>query len=404
MRFPLFLAAALVSFAGDWLTTLAVGVLIYEITGSTAAPAAFILVRSLPRLAGPFAGGTLADHLPASRALAAVFLGQAAVTVGLYEAASHRSATGLLVAVAVSQLVGSSARPMLQAILPDLVDAETVPAASALFGTGYAVVILIAPAIGVGLLRASGAELLIGIDVASFVVAAALLLALGPVGQAGPGLRGLRPAVVVEGLPPMLGDPLLRTITGTQFSIALVSGVVQAAVVVIAADRFGSADITGFLYAALGIGGLLGGLLVTFRIPAKLGRDLVFAAGTLAMVPLAGLVATRSLWQALLLMGISAFGSIANDAWGPAQVAHRIDRSLLGRANAVLVMANFTGTLLGAAVGVVLIPLAGWPATVLGTGIAAITFAFAVAITGERGSTQPVTPAKEPGHGAAAGH
>ena len=72
LRYPFFLAAALISFAGDWLTTVAVGVLLFQITGSVAAPALFVLVRTAPRIVGPLAGGALADRFPPLRAHALV--------------------------------------------------------------------------------------------------------------------------------------------------------------------------------------------------------------------------------------------------------------------------------------------------------------------------------------------
>jgi predicted MFS family arabinose efflux permease len=397
LRYPLFLIAALISLAGDWLTTVAVGVLVYEITGSAAAPALFMLLRTLPRLLGPVVGGALADRFAATRALALIYTAQAAVGLGLYEAAAHRSASGIYIAVIVSQLIGSAARPMQQAIIPGLVSDEQIHRASATFGTGVAVVLFVAPAVGVALLRAHGADLLIAIDVASFVIAAGILFTFGKVGQARSPSEGPTWRSAAAGVAPMLGDPVLRTLVGTYLASALLTGVVQASIVVIAADRFGGADVSGFLYAALGVGGIVGGVIVTARPPHRVGRDTLFSAGALAMIPLAALVATRSLWQALLLMAISAIGSVATDAWGPAEIALRVERRLLGRANAVMVMCSYVGVLLGAAVALVLVPTAGWPATVFGTAVVAITFAFVVAVTGRRRAA-PQLLSPEPRH------
>ncbi|HEY6378871.1 MAG TPA: MFS transporter [Candidatus Dormibacteraeota bacterium] len=389
MRYPVFVAAALVSFAGDWLTTVAVGVLVFEITGSVAAPAIFVLVRTAPRLFGPVIGGVLADRFPPIRALTVTYLTQAMVAVGLLVAASHRSVLAIYVMVVISQLIGSSTRPMQQATLPELVTDDQIHRASAMFGTGLGAVVLVAPALGTALLRANGPELLIALDAATFVIAAGLLLTLGP-------SRAIRAAVVgpswrsaAAGLAPMLDEPVLRTATGTFLAMAVLAGAVQGSIVVIAADRFGNADLSGILYAGLGVGGVLGGSLVSWRTPRSIGRDLIFAGGMLAMLPLAGLAATHSLWVAVLLMAASAFGSIALDAWGPAEVVHRVDRALLGRANAVLVLCDFLGILVGAGVAVVGVPTVGWPATVVGTAAVAITFAFVVAVTSNRRATSP---------------
>jgi hypothetical protein len=187
----------------------------------------------------------------------------------------------------------------------------------------------------------------------------------------------------------MLADPVLRTLLGAYVATALITGTVQGSLVVIAADRFGGPDVSGFLYAALGVGGICGGVLVTARPPTRVGRDMLFAAGAVTIVPLAALVASRSLWQALILMGMSAAGSVALDAWGPAEIAHRVERSLLGRANAVMVFSGFAGVVLGAAVAVAMVPTAGWPLTIFVTAAVGLTFAFVVAVTGRRGATAP---------------
>src|SRR5207245_9800607 len=56
------LLGAGISFYGDWLTTVALVVLLYRVTGSATGPALYILVRVAPRVLGPTPGGVHADR------------------------------------------------------------------------------------------------------------------------------------------------------------------------------------------------------------------------------------------------------------------------------------------------------------------------------------------------------
>ena len=380
LALPLFFISSLVSLAGDWLTTVAVGILVFEITGSSAAPAVYFVLRAGARLAGPFVGGTLADRFSPARALTVVWSAQAALAGLLYEAAVHRSAAAIYVAVALSQVVGSATRPMQQAALPRLVRPGAVKRTLSSFSAFYMSVFLGAPAAGYALLKVGGPQLLIGIDVASFVAAVALMLPVR-IGRA----TVVVPLTVrgaLEGLGPVLSDRVLRAAAGSYAGAAVATGAAQSALVVLAADRLGGADASGLLYGALGAGGLVSGILLTSRPPAHITRDLLFGAAVLSILPLVCLGASTHLWEALALLFVSTLGSTASDAWNPTEIARRVPSHLIGRANAVILMGSFVGLLAGSLAAAILIPTVGWPATVIGVGAAGLTIAFAVAMTG----------------------
>ena len=81
-----FLAASGISFYGDWLTTVALVVLLFRVTGSATGPALYILVRVAPRVLGPVPGGVLADRMGPVR----ITVGRRSLESGALEAQIRR--------------------------------------------------------------------------------------------------------------------------------------------------------------------------------------------------------------------------------------------------------------------------------------------------------------------------
>jgi predicted MFS family arabinose efflux permease len=96
-------------------------VLLLELTRSSAAPAAYMLARVVPRLAGAAVGGELADRLRPQRVAALLAALQGALMASIIPAAQHRLVWPIYVAVALSQLLGAVGRPSLMALVPRLV-------------------------------------------------------------------------------------------------------------------------------------------------------------------------------------------------------------------------------------------------------------------------------------------
>ena len=70
------LVAAGVSTYGDWLTVVALAVLLFDLTHRPEAPALYILARFAPRVLGPTLGGSLADRYGPSRVAGWAALGR----------------------------------------------------------------------------------------------------------------------------------------------------------------------------------------------------------------------------------------------------------------------------------------------------------------------------------------
>src|SRR3954453_5741738 len=75
--------ADLVSNVGSWMSTAALGWLVFDMTGSAAALGAVVAVKQAPALVLGLAGGSLADRLAARRVLPVTQAGYAALAVVL---------------------------------------------------------------------------------------------------------------------------------------------------------------------------------------------------------------------------------------------------------------------------------------------------------------------------------
>ncbi|HEY2705627.1 MAG TPA: hypothetical protein VGL20_18245 [Candidatus Dormibacteraeota bacterium] len=336
---------------------MAIVVLLLDLTGSSAAPALYMLARVVPRLAGAVMGGELADRLPPQRVAAAVAALQGLLMASIIVSAGRHMVWPIYLAVAVSQLLGAVARPALLALLPRLVVEHELTRANALLSTAMSSSTMVAPALSVPLLALFGRpEVLIYVDVASFAVAALLLASLPAGGRAAGGaLRG-----ALAGARVVWGDGHLRALAGAYLGGALAVTTASAVLVLAAAERLGGADRVGALYAAVGAGSVLTSALVMRRGAIRVMRSTLVAGALAEIVLLAVFTLCQGLWTAGLALAASSGVASMYQVWGSTELQLRADPEVLGRAGAALVAAQYTGMILGALLATVLVPLLGW--------------------------------------------
>ena len=202
-----FLVGRAVSNCGDWLTTVAVAVALYSLTGSLAAPAVAMLLRVAPRPFGALAGGHLADRFGPMPTLVALNLGRAAATGLLAVALGARAIPAALIFLVVSQAAGAAAQPAGQAALPQLVPAAALGRTTARIGLIDSLSLVVGPGIATALLSVAGGDWvwLVSADAISFLILAGLLATLpvdvspAPAGRSG---CSATPGCWREALPP----------------------------------------------------------------------------------------------------------------------------------------------------------------------------------------------------------
>jgi MFS family permease len=353
-------------------------VLVLRVTGSSAAPAGYMLARVLPRILGASPGGALADRFTGARVVAVCSVFQGLLTVGIISAGRAGVAWAIFTAVAVGQLLNGVSKAAFGAILPTIVTAARIPRANALYQIVSASSLVVAPALGAPLLVLSGPELLLAIDAVSFLGAAILMLTL-PLRSTSRTANPLEGATV--GLRLVLADPALRALAAAYLAESIAVTVAGSVLVLAAADRLGGTSVVGLLYAAVGVGDLIGGA-VALRLRPRIGGRLVTVTfALLGILGVALFTITHSLVLAMLPLLLNGIGETSYITYGAIDMQTRVSVRLLGRVNAVFVSAQFTGMILGAVLALILVPLTSWP-TALFTACCAAIAILAVGVIG----------------------
>lgn len=292
--FRLLWAGQFVSMLGTQVQTVALGWLVYSLTGSSAALGGVGLARAIPTILLSLFGGTLADQvdrrrlLILSQSVLAVF----SVILAVIITADKASVPILYGFAAITAAAAAFDSPTRQAIIPSLVPRERLPNALTLNVLAWQTAAVLGPAAGGLIIRAFGVAAAYWIDAASFVAVLGALVAIRtqiPV-RAGP-RRGW--AAVVEGLAFVRDRAILWQLMVLDFlAVLFVSSMGLLPVFARDVLAVGSEGL-GLLYSAPSAGAVVGSVLFTLiPTPRRPGRVMALAAGaygvSLALFGLAG--------------------------------------------------------------------------------------------------------------------
>jgi len=170
--------AGLVSDTGDWLMFIALPLVVLRLTGSAVGTSfAFLLELAPPVLLAPVVA-RVTDRLPHRRVMVVAMLGQALTLLPLL-LVHDRSELPLVYAVIVAQAsFGAFFLPAKNALLPTLVGLDRANSANALVGLNNDLGRIIGGPLGGVLLAVGSIGTVALVDMASYVVAAALVLSV----------------------------------------------------------------------------------------------------------------------------------------------------------------------------------------------------------------------------------
>ena len=254
----LFLASS-VSRAGDAFNTVAIVVLLFELTDSGLGVAAAVMFEVLPVLLfGPVAG-LAADRLPRRRLMVGADLARAGFALVLVAVSDS---VGVAYAVAFGLSAGAVVfNPAAASLLPEVVgEEEVVTANSAMWSAAVTAQVVLAPLAGV-VIAAWGVEAAFAVNAATFIVSALLLAGMRSARTpADIAVRGWSGAVA--GVRAVRADPLLRRLAVVQVLASMSAGATGGLLVVLA-ERWLDVGPRGFgtLLAAIGVGAAVGPLL-----------------------------------------------------------------------------------------------------------------------------------------------
>lgn len=285
------LGGEFVSAIGDWLYIVALLVVIYGETGDPFVLGMFGAARVAPYILLSIPAGVVADRFDRRLILLVTDLARGAAMLAMAFVVAFDGPIWALVVLSVLAACGSTFfYPAIGAYIPNLAadERQLGPANSAwasLDNLGF----VVGPVLGGLLVAGGGTTFAFVINAATFVVIAVILWGLPPssnvrfAGAPPADDRGSVAPATTPAVVPLAGIAVIRFVDGVIF------GGVGVLTVVLATDILrAGADATGYLNAAIGIGGVAGavvsGVLVLRR---NLASALLAGAGVLALGSLA---------------------------------------------------------------------------------------------------------------------
>jgi MFS family permease len=311
MRSPVYRAlwiAQLVSNLGTWMQTVGAQ---WMLVGDPRADVLVPLVQTattLPVMLLALPSGVLADLIDRRRLLIAT-MGAMAAGVGLLAALTGAGLTTPAVLLTLLFVIGCGqalVMPAWQAIQPDLVPAQQIPAAAALGSMSMNLARAIGPAIAGILVSASGPTLVFALNAVSFMGTVAVLVwwRRPAVEHTYPSERAL--AALSAGGRFIRSSPIVRRILLRSALFVAPASALWGLLPVIAADQLGlSSSGYGLLLGALGVGAVMGAFLLS-QLRSRFGQNVllsVAAAGFAAATVVLALVPNFVIVLALLLIG-----------------------------------------------------------------------------------------------------
>jgi len=388
-RFTRLWSASTISNLGDGIVFAAFPLIVASLTRDPIAVAVLAFSLRLPWLLFALPAGVIVDRNDRRRLMVAADLVRAAA-LGLLALALAAGNPPLFVLYLVGFLVGMAETifdSAAEAFLPRIVDTPQLSKANGrLVSARWVANSFIGPPLG-ALLFVAATALPVAADALTFLVAALLVVTIGGSFTADvAAAAGTMRADIGEGIRWLWNHRLLRTTALMAGGYNLVVSGMVAILVLFAQDEIGLSDVGyGLVLAALGVGGLIGGLAAR-RIEARTGT-----ANTLILTVMMAATAATTMGftsHTLVLGGsIFAFG-VATTLWNVVAISLRQELTpdpMRGRAAAAGKMIAYGAEPIGALLGGVVAAALGLrgPILVAGASLALMALA-ALPIVNER--------------------
>lgn len=268
-------AAGLVSDGGDWVLFVAMPLVVLDLTGSALGTSIAFLLELAPAVAVAPLAARLADRVDRRRLLVLVSLAHALALVPLAVPATARSLPVVYAVIAVESALGALFVPARNALLPELVAAHELTSANALAGAGENLARLVGGPAGGVLLAVGGLPLVVAVDLATFLVSAAVLATLPrggpPTAASGPARSRMLAALLVPGVRSVLAVDLVASVAQGMFVVLFV--------LFVTGPLHGGETEVGLLRGVQAVGALVAGAVLA--VAGRAG-DRPLAAGSIA--------------------------------------------------------------------------------------------------------------------------
>ena len=349
-NFRWFFISTLGQFGGIQTQMLAMGFIVYELTGSPGRLGLVALVNAIPSLAFSLYGGMLADRLP-GRLVLQVGQGFQALLAALVAVLLFMDLLRYehLIAVVFFQGAGMALMmPARQAMIPEIAGEERLMNAISLSAAGMTTMRLIAPAIGGALLVIASSAWLYGAVTLYYVVAIAALVPMrlatdrgeaGGRGGAAPASRDAQGwAGVRDGIRYTMRRPAILQVLALNLLIVCASMPWMFLLPGWVEDVLGLGGLhLGILLSVMGVGSLFGSLVIASLPPRRRGLLYLLSAVLLAAGVLA-FATVGTFWLAALLTVVIGIGHAGRMSLSTVLLQTYVDREYRGRVLSIYMM------------------------------------------------------------------
>ncbi len=344
-----------ISFVGDFVSTVALVVLVVDLSGNASAVGGLLVARLIPTLASPLAG-VLADRLDRRVVLVTSDIVRAILITGVIFA---QNLAVLYVLVFLMGLARTFFNPTIRAAFPSVVGEGELTRANSLISGTFSLSIMAGPALGGLLVATAGVEAAFALDAATYLVSAAFLSRLSlPRPQVSEDEGFVRELRFGFGYLLRARVPL-AIVVGAFLTILTINATVPAEVF-LAKETFGAGDAGyGLLVSFWGGGMVLGSALMAVvgdRVNLVFLYFLSVFAGALALVAV-GLSPVFALaLGALMAEGVfTGIDNVATDTI----LQKRVPDAFLGRVFSVRFLSYSAGEALAYPIGGLIVDAVG---------------------------------------------
>lgn len=353
---------------GDWAYNVALIVYVYEHTHSAAWVSAATLGRMIPKfIVSPY-GGVIAERFERIHVMITADLARLVLMSGLTVVAATHGPAWAAIAVAAGCAVASCAYdPATAAMTPQLLGEEDLAAGNALTELINNIAIIAGPAVGAIVLALGEPAIVFGIDAATFLISALLLMRIGarstPTDVTSVGGPFKQMAV---GLRALVGSRTALLLTAFPIATTMLYGVDTVLFVFLSKNKLGTgAEGYGYLLVALGVGGVIASVFVN-RLASLPRLSLILSAGMIAYAaPTALLVVVHSPTLAFIIEMARGIATLIVDVLAMTALQRSLAPELISRVFGVFWAVIIGGLGIGAFLTPFLLRYAGLDTTLL---------------------------------------
>ena len=330
------------SFVGDFVSTVALVVLVVQISGSASAVGGVLVARLLPTLASPLIG-VLADRLDRRVVLVACDLVRAALIAGVIFTKS------LVLIYVLVFLIGAARtffNPTIRAAFPSVVREGDLARANAIISGTFSVSVMAGPAFGGLLVATAGITAAFALDAATYVISAALLSRIPLPPPEGKNDKSFANELRA-GLSYLGGARVPLAIVAGTFLIVMTENSTIPAEVFLAKGTFDAGDAGYGLLVSVWGGGMVIGSVMTAVLDGRVNLVLIyFASMFVSALALVGAGVSPAFAFALIFLAIAGAANGIDNVATDTVLQRRVPETFLGRVFSV----RFLGFSIGEAV------------------------------------------------------